>query len=129
MDLSDVLKGVETSQGAKSTPTDQARRKMLADYIKKIMASVTDPAGRAEKPLTDNRLSGLDPAKDPGLSPRMLQTLRCLLQGDSEKQIAAKLEISPHTIHVYVKSLYKHYNVFSRAELLAKWVQLPPARI
>jgi DNA-binding CsgD family transcriptional regulator len=57
------------------------------------------------------------------LSPRMLQTLRSLLEGDSEKQAAAKLGLSPHTIHVYVKALYKRYNVSSRGELLARWVK------
>ncbi len=127
VDLSDVLRGVETSRAARNTPTDNARRRLLADYIKGIFATFEDKP--AAKPPTDHRLTGLDPADDPGLSPRMLQTLRCLLQGDSEKQIAAKLGISPHTIHVYVKSIYKHYNVFSRAELLAKWVQWPSATI
>jgi DNA-binding CsgD family transcriptional regulator len=29
---------------------------------------------------------------------------------------------SPHTVHVYVKSLYRRYNVSSRGELLSKWV-------
>jgi DNA-binding CsgD family transcriptional regulator len=57
------------------------------------------------------------------LSPRMIQTLRSLLEGDSEKQAAAKLGVSPHTVHVYVKALYKRYKVSSRAELLARWVR------
>ena len=50
---------------------------------------------------------------------RQSQTLTLLLQGDAEKQIAAKLEISQHTVHVYIKSLYKRFGVNSRAELLA----------
>jgi DNA-binding CsgD family transcriptional regulator len=58
-----------------------------------------------------------------GLAPRVQQTLDRLLQGDSEKQIAARLGISPHTVHVYVKSLYRHYGVCSRGELLARFVR------
>jgi DNA-binding CsgD family transcriptional regulator len=58
-----------------------------------------------------------------GLSPRMAQTLSSLLGGDSEKQVAAKLRLSQHTVHVYVKALYKRYGVSSRGELLAKWVK------
>jgi DNA-binding CsgD family transcriptional regulator len=54
---------------------------------------------------------------------RMRQTLEGLLAGDSEKQVAAKLGLSRHTVHVYVKQLYKHYDVSSRAELLAQWVK------
>lgn len=57
------------------------------------------------------------------LAPRLRQTLGRLLAGDSEKQIALHLSVSPHTVHVYVKRLYRHYEVCSRGELLAKFVR------
>ena len=57
------------------------------------------------------------------LSPRQQQTLAHLLSGDSEKQIAAKLALSRHTIHAYVKTLYRHFGASSRGELLARWVK------
>jgi DNA-binding CsgD family transcriptional regulator len=57
---------------------------------------------------------------DPKLSPRERETLQHLLSGDSEKQVAAKLQLSRHTVHIYVKTLYKHFGVNSRGELLAK---------
>jgi len=60
-----------------------------------------------------------------GLPPRLHQTLGRLLAGDSEKQIAARLGVSPHTIHVYVKNLYKRYKVNSRGELLAHFLASP----
>ena len=63
-----------------------------------------------------------DVSTDGPLSPRLQQTLQSLLAGDSEKQVARKLGLSPHTVHVYVKKLYRRYGVSSRAELLAKWV-------
>jgi DNA-binding CsgD family transcriptional regulator len=56
------------------------------------------------------------------LSPRQRQTLQHLLAGDAEKQIAAKLRLSPNTVHHYVKALYRRFGVSSRAELLAQWV-------
>ncbi|HEY1923486.1 MAG TPA: helix-turn-helix transcriptional regulator [Tepidisphaeraceae bacterium] len=59
----------------------------------------------------------------PPLSQRQRQTLDLLLAGNAEKQIAAALRISKHTVHVYVKSLYKRFGVNSRPELLAKWVR------
>ena len=74
----------------------------------------------------DSKDSAPPPATRPerdGLAPRLEQTLSHLLRGDSEKQIAAKLNLSRHTVHVYVKSLYRHYNVSSRGELLARWVR------
>jgi DNA-binding NarL/FixJ family response regulator len=46
--------------------------------------------------------------------------LNCLLDGDSEKQVATRLRLSRETVHQYVKVLYRHYQVSSRAELLAR---------
>jgi DNA-binding NarL/FixJ family response regulator len=57
-----------------------------------------------------------------GLSRRMRQTLERLLAGDQEKEIANRLGVSQNTVHVYVKALYRHYNVSSRGELFAKFV-------
>jgi DNA-binding CsgD family transcriptional regulator len=61
-------------------------------------------------------------AKDPAtaLPPRLTQTLNELLAGSSEKQIAAKLDLSRHTIHNYVKALHQRFGVSSRGELLAR---------
>jgi DNA-binding NarL/FixJ family response regulator len=56
------------------------------------------------------------------LSRRLHQTLTALLQGDSEKQVALHLGLSRHTIHAYVKGLYRHFGVNSRGELLARFV-------
>jgi hypothetical protein len=42
------------------------------------------------------------------------------MKGDSEKQIARALGVSPHTVHVYVKMLYRYFDVHSKGELLAK---------
>lgn len=64
----------------------------------------------------------LAPLQGPPLSPRQRQTLDLLLSGNAEKEIATRLRISRHTVHVYVKSLYKRFNVCSRGELLAQWV-------
>jgi DNA-binding CsgD family transcriptional regulator len=68
------------------------------------------------------RADALRRASDPrnDLPPRMKQTLEELLAGSSEKQIAGKLNISPHTVHNYVKALHQRFEVSSRGELLAK---------
>jgi len=56
------------------------------------------------------------------LSPRMSQTLRHLLAGASEKEIALSLGLSPHTVHDYVKGIHKRFGVRSRGELLAAFL-------
>jgi DNA-binding CsgD family transcriptional regulator len=54
-----------------------------------------------------------------GLPPRLRQTLDCLLEGDSEKEVALRLGLSRHTVHEYVTALYRRFGVSSRAGLLA----------
>lgn len=83
------------------------RRRLLAELCKVVGAHVSG--------------SVADGAA--GLSPRMRQTLEALMTGDSEKQIAAKMKVSPHTVHVYVKQLYKRFGASSRGELMARFVR------
>ena len=67
-----------------------------------------------EMDYTDPRLEALQP--------RLKKVMRHLLEGDSEKQVALKLGLSPHSVHQYVKQLYAQLEVNSRGELLAQWV-------
>jgi DNA-binding CsgD family transcriptional regulator len=62
----------------------------------------------------------------PSLSPRMRSTLDALLEGDSEKQVAARLGLRTSTVHGYVRDLYRRYGVRSRGELLARFVKRRP---
>ena len=39
-----------------------------------------------------------------------------------EKQVAIRLELSKHTVHDYVKLIYREFEVRSRGELLARFV-------
>jgi DNA-binding CsgD family transcriptional regulator len=59
-----------------------------------------------------------------GLAPRLRPVLRCLLQGDAEKEAATKLKLSRHTVHRYTQTIYRELNLHSRAELLAKYARL-----
>ena len=54
------------------------------------------------------------------LPPRVRQVLVCLMEGDSEKQVALRLGISPYTVHDYVKQLHHRFEVSSRGELLSR---------
>ena len=62
-----------------------------------------------------------------GLSRREGQTLDALLQGLSEKEVAARLKLSVPTVHQYVTRLYRHFNVSSRAELMSYFIRRRPA--
>lgn len=66
--------------------------------------------------------SALAAGPDPlaGLPPRLRRVLDCLRDGDSEKQAAARLGLSRHTVHDYVKELHRRFGAASRGELLAR---------
>jgi DNA-binding CsgD family transcriptional regulator len=64
-----------------------------------------------------------DPAPSE-LPPRVRQVLRCLLEGDADKQVAARLGLTRHTVNEYVKVIHAHFGVCSRGKLLARWVRL-----
>lgn len=57
------------------------------------------------------------------LSRRQWETLQYLLAGYAEKQIASRMDVSRNTVHHYVKILYRHFDVSTRGELLARWVK------
>jgi DNA-binding CsgD family transcriptional regulator len=54
------------------------------------------------------------------LAPRQRETLTLLREGLADKEIAARLEISPHTVNHYTKAIYRQFGVQSRAALIAK---------
>jgi len=70
-------------------------------------------------PLIGHSLVGPTEPSEGGLSRRLRQTLACLLEGDSEKQVSMRLGVSHATAHQYVTALYRHFCVSSRAQLLA----------
>lgn len=49
-------------------------------------------------------------------TPRLRSVLFLLLEGQSEKEIASGLDLSIHTIHQYVKQIYRNLEVSSRGE-------------
>lgn len=58
------------------------------------------------------------------LGGQVREVLEHLKVGRSEKEIARAMGRSPHTVHSHVKTIYRHFNVSSRSELLALWVQV-----
>lgn len=51
---------------------------------------------------------------------RQREVLAGLLEGNSDKQVAANLEISIHTVKQYIQRIHKRLRVNSRGELLAR---------
>jgi DNA-binding CsgD family transcriptional regulator len=70
-------------------------------------------------PLVGRALVSATEPSPERLSPRLRQTLAYLLEGDSEKQVAARLGLRQATTHQYVTMLYRRFGVCSRPQLLA----------
>ena len=106
-DLNAMLRALRPLGSPTAVGDDDTRRKrrLVADFCRLVGTHLGGPTAGADLP------------------PRVRQTLTSLLNGASEKEIARALGLSQHTVHVYVKQIYKHYSVCSRGELLSKWVQ------
>lgn len=66
------------------------------------------------------RLALFDARSVYDLPPRLRDVLHCLLEGDGEKQVAARLGLSPHTIHTHIKRLHRRFGAATRGELLVR---------
>ena len=101
--------------GEQLSKLQAARRRLIADWCRLVGRRINGEVGTAGA-------NPIDPLEGIKLSPRARQVLTCLLNGDSEKQIASRLQISQHTVHTYVKKLHESLGVNSRGELLARFV-------
>jgi len=77
----------------------------------------------AVAPLIGGPLARFADPSPAALPPRVRQVLKCLLEGDSDKQVAARLRLSRHTVNEYADRIFRHFGVQSRPELLARWVR------
>jgi DNA-binding CsgD family transcriptional regulator len=55
-----------------------------------------------------------------GLTPAQREVLDLALRGADESAIAASLGRSWHTVHTHLKAIFKHFDVHTRAQLLAR---------
>lgn len=74
-------------------------------------------------PLIGGPLARFGEPSPAALPPLARRVLRCFLEGDSDKQAAARLGLTRHTVNQYAKRIYMHFGARSRAELLARWVR------
>lgn len=62
-----------------------------------------------------------------GLPSQLQHVLSCLMQGDTEKQVAERLAISRHTVNRHVQRLYHRFDVHSRGELMFRCRDMVPS--
>lgn len=102
----DMAVGVQRCPG---DPPFTEREKAIVHLLHTNAPHVYAAAQRATEPRLER------------LAPRLQPVLRYLMQGNSDKEMAAKLQLSRHTIHRYTLAIYAELNVHSRGELLANY--------
>jgi DNA-binding CsgD family transcriptional regulator len=117
-DMKAILRVMRPLDGGIADPVLSSRR-LVADLCRLVGVSVGAAIPHA------NGAGTSAPSVDSNLPPRLTQTLELLLNGASEKQVARQLNLSQHTVHGYVKALYRHFKVSTRSELLARHLNRP----
>jgi DNA-binding CsgD family transcriptional regulator len=108
------------------------KRLRIADITFEVIASQSAVRNAAFSRLKSTTVKheiplGVINTNFPGLSDGPRQVLRLLVQGVSEKEAAATLNLSYHTVHAHVKQIYRQLGVRSRGELIALCLAPPPA--
>jgi DNA-binding CsgD family transcriptional regulator len=85
--------------------------------------AVVREAVAAVAPLVGGPLARFSEPSPAALAPLARRVLRCLLEGDSDKEVGARLGLTRQTVNGYAKVIFRHFGVRSRAELLARWVR------
>ena len=103
--------GIIASREAGQRDFAARQKTLLAEVQSVVVPMIGGPLSRFNDPAPSE------------LPPRARQVLFCLLEGDGDKQIAARLGIKRLTVNSYTKQIFRHFHVQSRPELLARWIK------
>ncbi|MCB0306623.1 MAG: response regulator transcription factor [Calditrichaeota bacterium] len=67
--------------------------------------------------------TGPEPSGDDDLTPREIEVLRRLVEGDSSRAIADALCVSVETVRFHFRNIYKKLHVHSKSEAVAKAIR------
>jgi DNA-binding CsgD family transcriptional regulator len=90
----------------------------FSPYDRQRLSFIAETVGRA----IGATLCGFRERRPSELPRRAQDVLSGILNGEGDKQIAQRLKISPHTVNQYLKQIYTHFAVGSRAELMSLWI-------
>ena len=106
--------------GARSVlPRDATPDEIIAALEAAAAGLVTLPADLAVDLVSATRGPGTRPAPTQPLTRREIEVLGMLAEGLANKNIAARLGISEHTVKTHVASILTKLDAFSRAEAVA----------
>ena len=105
--------------------SDPARREVLRRLVIDAGHLPVDSPLGADAVLSDQlQREGFAPMPEPGgqvlFTPRELEVLAAIGEGLTNKMIARRLDVSPHTVKFHVESLLRKLGARTRAEAVAK---------
>lgn len=107
--------------GASGYVTKPVMPAQLLEAVEDAFGGGTPMSPRiARKVLELFRQNVPPPRADYQLTPRELEVLQLLTQGDDYKQIAEKLFLSPFTIRAHIRNIYDKLHVHSKSQAVAK---------
>jgi len=72
------------------------------------------------------RDNNIKPPEGLQVTPRQAEILRLIASGLTDKQIAAKLGVSPRTVQSHVDRVYLQHGLHKRTALIAAWLREHP---
>lgn len=102
-------------------------READADHLTAALSAVASGLSVFDPVFATTLLPARTPSPTPlteELTPRELQVLRLLAEGDSNKEIARRLGISDHTVKFHVNAILGKLNVQSRTEAVVRATRL-----
>ena len=118
-DLLDAIRGGADGYLLKNTEPDDLRKAILrvAEGQGALSPEVTAPVLRAVNQSGAPAVAAL-------LSERELEVLRCMVDGQTTMEIAARLFISDNTVKTHVRHIFEKLEVSNRAEAVGKAMQM-----
>ena len=95
-------------------------QQLLADETQRIRQNQPPLSPMIAKKIMGSFARETTLTLDEALTPRQLEVLRMIVQGDSIQNVANKLNISYHTAASHVRGIYEKLGVSNRAEVAAK---------
>jgi DNA-binding CsgD family transcriptional regulator len=103
-----------TSEALSSATLEQLE--MVAQLLAKLMGCLVTWAGPTSRPAVFG-------SNFERITPREWAVLRAMESDLGEKQLADLLQLSPHTLHSHVKSLYRRFGVQGRLSVIKRLEQ------
>ncbi len=120
-----ALEGGATGYLLKRTP-----REALVTALREVHAGGSPMSSNIARKVVQSLQHPPTPAKTAeGLSPRENEVLALLAQGYLYKEIADSIGISMPTVNTYIRRIYEKLHVHSRAQAVARYVDLPPRSV